>query len=67
MLGRAPRRSPEASNLNSRINRVETNLRQEMSARIDSLHQELHSTARRIIGTVFAAAGMAVALIQPLR
>jgi hypothetical protein len=41
-----------------------TSLRQEMNARIDGLHQELHSTTRWIIGTVIAAAGVAVALVQ---
>ena len=60
----------EVNGLRQEVNglRQEVNgLRQEMNARIDAVHQELHSTTRWIIGTVIAAAGVAVALAQVLR
>lgn len=55
--------------LETTMHTIETTLRGEikqldskMEARIDNLHQELHSTTRWIIGTIIAAAGVAVAL-----
>lgn len=52
-----------------RLDSMEANLRSEikqldgkMETKIDNLHQELHSTTRWIIGTIIAAAGVAVAL-----
>lgn len=38
-----------------------------IDSRVDALHQELHSTTRWIIGTVVAAAGVAVALLSWLK
>lgn len=38
-----------------------------IDSRVDALHQELHSTTRWIIGTIIAAAGVAVALLSWLK
>lgn len=51
------------SNLRGEI----TGLRQDTNSRTDGLHQELRSTTRWIIGTVIAAVGVAVALVQWLK
>lgn len=48
--------------LDGKIDRLRGELRQEFETRMDSLHSELHGTTRWIVGTIIAAAGVAVGL-----
>ncbi|MGB9886617.1 MAG: hypothetical protein ACPLRW_06425 [Moorellales bacterium] len=53
--------------LEARMDRLESKtdkLDTKLDEKVGTLHQELHSTTRWIIGTVIAAAGVALALAQ---